>query len=154
MLFSAFRWFGYVGPGWLADIGDGTLYTRTWGAETDNFSLRGWHGGSNRDVNSSLPFAWTLWWWGREPMQMFGGPVGPSLHTYSIWPAAPLLALAGAGLLWIDRSGQARLARLNLCMNCAYPRERLSAGAPCPECGGAEAGTDRPVAERGRKEGR
>lgn len=143
MAFSTYRWFGYADNGWLADIGDGTLYTTTWPTNADDFSLRGWHSAPNIAPGASAPGVWTWWQWGRTPTVSFGTVMTFS-DGYSIWPLSPVLAGAGAAILITLHRDRTRRRRQNLCLNCGYPRKDLPISTRCPECGWAEVAT--PVA--------
>src|ERR1043165_7757430 len=69
MLTSAKWWFGYANERWLADLGDGTLYTHA--VEVDEWSrpLVGWCSGKNPDYTASgvvRSWTWTWWTWGER----------------------------------------------------------------------------------------
>lgn len=126
---STHWWVGYVAKGWLADFGDGTLYTSTEHSKPTYSGLHplyGWFAG--RNTNPPADWAWTWWVWGdhpRTPVKEF---------AVSVWPLAPLGALAGVTMLAWSRQG-ARRARVGLCAACSYSRAGLPPSAPCPECG-------------------
>src|ERR1041384_2835141 len=66
-LVSARWWFGYGSNTWLADLGDGTLYTQSFEANRWNHPLVGWCGGDNRGGARGAPahkWSWTWWTWG------------------------------------------------------------------------------------------
>jgi hypothetical protein len=50
-----------------------------------------------------------------------------------LWPAAALVGLGWAGVVWRGLARGAR-RRSDLCVACGYPRTGLPAGALCPEC--------------------
>jgi hypothetical protein len=131
-------WVGYGTQTWLADFGDGTLYTQAierneWGRPLD-----GWCGGVNErylpngEVRS---WSWTWWTWGVRPSPEQGS-------AYTVWPLSPLLVVSGAILAWpVCRA--ARRRRRNQCARGGYSRAGLDAAALCPECGATPAGASR-----------
>lgn len=128
---SARWWFGYSSRTWVADLGDGTLYTVP--IEPNHWSepLRGWHGGDNARYSAAgrtSAFTWTWWTWGERSGTWEKG------QAHTVWPLAPLLMLAGASLFWPGYRS-ARRVRQNQCPRCAYSRAGLDPDAPCPECG-------------------
>lgn len=134
MVFSAYRWFGYVNDGWLADVGDGTLYTTSWSTGNDDFTLRGWHSAPNILPGSNSTGVWTWWQWG----QLNGISVGTFAtfsEGYSIWPVSPLLAGMAATILFSLHRDRRRRQRMNLCFHCGYSLVGIRTGTSCPECG-------------------
>lgn len=129
-LVSARWWFGYCSDSWLADLGDGTLYTQVADANGWSRPLIGWCGGDNRPSGSASPFAqsWTWWTWGARPLSWEQG------SAYTVWPVAPVLMIAGAALGWPGWVAARRMRR-GQCPSCGYSRAGLSAESLCPECG-------------------
>jgi hypothetical protein len=83
MAVSAKWWFGYSTEAWLADLGDGTLYTQTITPSAWGRPLVGWCGGENPTyVMNGTPRSWTwTWWtWGARKNAWEEG------HAYTVWP--------------------------------------------------------------------
>ncbi len=129
-LLSTRWWFGYCSDSWLADMGDGTLYTQASGPNGWSQPLVGWCIGDNRSSGSPLPFelSWTWWIWATR--QSFW----QERSAYTVWPIAPLLMLVGASLGWPGVLAARRIRR-GLCPGCGYSRAGISENALCPECG-------------------
>ena len=128
---SAKWWFGYCSATWLADLGDGTLYTDVRSAGWRS-PLTGWCGDVNYNHSTrnggTRSWSWTWWAWGKEEQSWRSG------SAYTVWPAAPLFLAVGAAL-YLPGNRAARRRRKHQCVRCTYARAGLPADAPCPECG-------------------
>lgn len=128
---SAKWWFGYGTKAWLADLGDGTLYTQAITPNAWNRPLIGWCGGINVNrtaSGSSESWMWTWWTWGVR------NAIGDNGRAYTVWPLAPLMTLGGAAIFWPAHRTFRRF-RKNQCIRCGYSRAGLTAQCICPECG-------------------
>ncbi len=129
---SAKWWFGYGTETWLADLGDGTLYTQTWEPNGWNRPVIGWCAGPNEEYGASgrtRSWTWTWWTWGKRKANWDEG------RAFTVWPVAPLMILCGAALFW-PGFREARRLRRNQCMHCGYSLAGLTHEELCPECGG------------------
>lgn len=124
---SAKWWFGYCSDTWLADLGDGTLYTKTITPRGWGRTRTGWCSGVNGQY-SGRSWEWTWWVFGETKAS------GEPIQGHSVWPLAPLLTVTGATLFLYGRRAARRAAR-NQCTFCGYSRAGLPNTTPCPECG-------------------
>lgn len=125
---SAWWWWGYCAQTWLADFGDGTLYTRRFAPNTGDHSPYGWRGGPNGGSGTGRTWTWTWWACGEYDMPR------EKLTAFSVWPLGPGLLAVGGALYVHGRRTLLRVAR-NQCLRCGYPRAGLAPTAACPECG-------------------
>jgi hypothetical protein len=124
---SAKWWVGYSTDTWLADFGDGTLYTKSLTPRSWDRPLLGWQSGPNGRYYGK---SWEWTWWVFGETKASGDPI----QGHSVWPVAPLFTVTGLTLFLFGRRAAKRAAG-NQCLKCGYSRTGIAATAACPECG-------------------